>query len=435
MKNTLDAERKNINKIDKKIARLFEKRMDSAGKIARYKSDNNMPIYVPEREEALIKQNSELISKPEYKSSYVKFQKNIMSLSRRYQNRIIIESDDKNDSFTCLDVTTENSSYPIFIGRSLIDEADKYLALDRRVFIVTDDGVPDIYAGKIKELCKHATVMTVKSGEESKSIQTLMAVLDSMKEAEIDRTGCVVAVGGGVVGDLAGLAASLYMRGIDFYNVPTTSLSQLDSSIGGKTAVNLGGVKNLIGAFNQPKAVLIDVNTLSTLPLRHLRSGLCEAVKMAITFNKDLFKLFEVMSEDEIYERIDEIIAESLKIKRHVVEMDEKENGIRRVLNFGHTIGHGIESQGGRYHGECVALGMLPMCADNVRERLMKVLEKLGVPTSYDGDIDRAITLATHDKKRCGDGIIAIFCNEIGTYEINSISLNDLDKITKRYFV
>ena len=277
---------------------------------------------------------------------------------------------------TVLNMELGKSSYPIIIGNALIERAAEFFDLDRNVFIVTDDGVPNKYSQAIKHLCKNATVETVKAGEGSKSISTLEKLLIAMSDFGLGRDDCVVAVGGGVVGDLAGFAASIYMRGIDFYNVPTTLLSQVDSSIGGKTAVNLGSIKNSVGSFKQPKAVIVDTDTLNTLPKRQLSNGICEAVKMAATSDKQLFERFEELSESEIYNNIEEIITAALKIKKAVVEVDEKEKGLRRVLNFGHTYGHAIESEEGLkglYHGECVALGMMPVASKGARERIKAI--------------------------------------------------------------
>ncbi len=323
-------------------------------------------------------------------------------------------------------------SYPIVIGQDLLKGADEFFNLNRNVFIVTDDGVPNKYAQTIANLCKKSFIMTVKSGEGSKSIATLEQLLLTMSELELGRDDCVVAVGGGVVGDLSGFAASIYMRGIDFYNVPTTLLSQVDSSIGGKTAVNLGKVKNSVGSFKQPKAVIVDTDTLLTLSKRHLNAGMCEAVKMAATSNEELFKLFEASTKEELYNNIEEIITEALKIKKQVVQIDEKETGLRKILNFGHTYGHAIESNEGLlglYHGECVALGMLPVSSNEVRERLIKVLKKLDLPTVYSGDKESALKYISHDKKKSASGISVVFCERIGTHTMKNISIEDFNKI------
>ena len=228
------------------------------------------------------------------------------------------------------------------------------------------------------------------------------------------------------MGDLGGFVASLYMRGIDFYNVPTTVLSQVDSSIGGKVAIDMDGIKNCVGAFHQPKAVLIDPEVLQTLPPRQIANGLAEAVKMAVNFDEALVRLFE--TEDPL-SRIDDIIVASLRIKAKVVKEDEKETGLRRVLNFGHTIGHGIETAAGLdalYHGECVALGMLPMCGEALRPRVAAILQNLGLPTSFSIDPDTVWQAMTHDKKRSGDSITVVYAQEAGSFQMVPMPLADL---------
>ena len=332
-------------------------------------------------------------------------------------------------------LTLGDGGYDITVGRGLIGCAGEYMSLERRVFIVTDDGVPCEYARTVAKQCKSATIYTVKSGEGSKSLAVMEKLLEGMMEFGMTRTDCVVAVGGGVVGDLAGFAAACYMRGVDFYNIPTTMLAQVDSSIGGKTAVNLGAVKNVVGAFYQPKAVLIDTDVLRTLPKRHLAAGLAEAVKMSLTSDKKLFEFFE--NEEISDENIEDVIAAALEIKRGVVEKDEKEKGLRKILNFGHTLGHGIEAEeglGGLYHGECVALGMLPFSSDEVKERLVAVLKKLGLPTEFKGDLDRAIELVAHDKKCEGEAVSAIFVDTVGECRIEKLTLEEFKNLVKERF-
>ena len=333
---------------------------------------------------------------------------------------------------TKLTMNLGEQSYPIIIGQGLIDKADEYFNLSGKVLIVTDDGVPHKYSETIAKLCNRPTLVTVKSGEGSKSFPVLEELLLAMMENEFGHGDCVVAVGGGVVGDLAGFASSIYMRGIDFYNVPTTLLSQVDSSIGGKTAINFAGVKNSIGSFKQPKCVLIDTDTLKTLSKRHIASGLAESIKMSLTSDKALFEKLEELSLEDIYNHIEEIIEASLMIKKSVVEQDEKESGLRKILNFGHTLGHGIEAEegmGGLTHGECVALGMIPFCAPDVRARLVEVLKKTGLPYEYKNDLRSAVSYAMHDKKRSADGISVITVDTPGDCSINKISMEDFEKI------
>lgn len=312
-------------------------------------------------------------------------------------------------------------SYDIVVERGVLATASSHLDLNRRVLVVTDTGVPAEYAKALASQCKEGIVCTVEQGEGSKSLEGFGKLLGVMLEHNFSRKDCVVAVGGGVVGDLSGFAASAYMRGIDFYNVPTTLLSQIDSSIGGKTAINFKGVKNIVGAFYQPKKVLIDPDLLKTLPQRQISNGLAEAIKMSLTSDKELFELFESKS---IEENLDEIIIRSLNIKKNVVEQDEKEAGLRKILNFGHTVGHGIESSEGMsalYHGECVALGMIPMCGEALRPRLMRVLEKCNLYRALHYDWDRITEAAFHDKKADGDTVNVTLVNEAGSFEMKKM--------------
>lgn len=323
-----------------------------------------------------------------------------------------------------LRVELPQGGYDIILERGALQRAGEWLRLDRSVLIVTDDGVPPQYAATVARACRRPVVVTVPQGEASKSFAALEMLCSRMLSEGFTRTDCVVAVGGGVVGDLAGFAAASFMRGIDFYNVPTTLLAQVDSSIGGKVAVNLDGVKNIVGAFYQPKGVLIDPEVLKTLPRRQIANGLAEAVKMSLTSDGELFALFENGNEDTVPDRV---IEGSLRIKKAVVEQDEKESGLRKILNFGHTLGHGIEAEAhlhGLYHGECVALGMLPMCSDHVRERLIPVLTRLGLPTRITGDTEKMLELASHDKKCDGSRISVVWVEEVGSCELREMSVD-----------
>ena len=210
-------------------------------------------------------------------------------------------------------------SYDILIERGILAKAGQHLNLNRRVLVVTDTEVPEVYAKTLAGQCRNSVICTVETGEGSKSLTVFGQLLQTMLEHDFSRKDCVVAVGGGVVGDLSGFAASAYMRGIDFYNIPTTLLSQIDSSIGGKTAINLGGVKNIVGAFYQPKKVLIDPDLLKTLPPKQIANGMAEAIKMSLTSDKELFELFETQ---DIESNLEEIILRSLNIKKAVVEQD-----------------------------------------------------------------------------------------------------------------
>ncbi len=320
-----------------------------------------------------------------------------------------------------LRVNLPQNAYNIYLERGVLRKAGELLDLKRKCLIVTDTGVPTEYAKTISEFCKEYEIVTIKQGEASKSFDNYKMLSEILLKKGFTRTDCAIAVGGGVVGDLTGFVASTYMRGIDFYNIPTTLLSQVDSSIGGKVAINLSNVKNIIGAFYQPKCVLIDPDVLKTLPKRQISNGLAEAFKMSLTSDKELYNIFK---DNNAFEKIDEIIEHSLRIKAYVVEQDEKENGLRKILNFGHTLGHGIEAEeelNGMYHGECVALGMIPMCGEEIREEVKQVLKNIDLPTKIEGNVEKMLEAATHDKKCDGDSISVIRVNTAGSFVIDKL--------------
>lgn len=321
------------------------------------------------------------------------------------------------------------NSYDIVVERGSLKKAGELLNLNRKVMVITDEGVPSVYATTIARQAKEGYIKVVAQGEGSKSLQTAEEILTEMLAHQFSRKDVVVAVGGGVVGDLGGFVASLYMRGIDFYNVPTTVLSQVDSSIGGKTAVNLAGIKNIIGAFHQPKKVLVDPDTLSTLSDRQVTNGLMEAVKMGATSDKELFELF---LNDAWEDNLDVIIEKALMIKKYVVEQDEKESGLRKILNFGHTIGHGFEStaKGELLHGECVALGMLYMSSEKVQAQLKQIYQAIGFKKpNLNGICLKAIKEAiTHDKKAANDSCSVVLVEEIGKGNIEEWPMSSVLK-------
>lgn len=318
-------------------------------------------------------------------------------------------------------VNIPGHEYDIRIERGILKRIGEECDLNRRVLVVTDKGVPKEYAETVAARAKQAVIAVLDGGEEGKTLDAFAKLQQTMLDNGFSRRDCVVAVGGGVVGDVAAFAASCYMRGIDFYNVPTTVLSQVDSSIGGKTGVNFGGVKNIVGSFYQPSKVIIDPEVLSSLDRRQQANGFAEAVKMALTFDAKLFEDIEAM---EASDDMMPYIVRAIDIKRRVVEEDEKEAGLRKVLNFGHTLGHGIEVScgGALLHGECVAAGMTAMCAPEVRKRLCAVLEKFGLPESADFDIEHAAAAVSHDKKGNGRVISSIYVPEVGCYEIRDMS-------------
>lgn len=324
-----------------------------------------------------------------------------------------------------LTINLADRSYDVHVGKGLLKKANEYFNLERKVVVVTDSGVPESYSKAIAALCKESKIVTFPEGEKSKNIDTFTHICKKMLTFDLQRTDAVVAVGGGVTGDMAGFAAASYMRGIDFYNVPTTLLSMVDSSIGGKTAIDFEGVKNILGAFHQPKGVIIDTDVLQTLDKRQFSSGLAEVIKMSLTSDKELFELLEngLWKSD-----ISKVITRALVIKKSVVEADEKEGSIRKILNFGHTFGHGIEAVSNLYHGECVALGMLPMSSENVRKRLIPLLNEMNLPTKINVDTDETFRFMRHDKKGNNKGTSVVFVDSIGSYRLENLSFDTLEK-------
>jgi 3-dehydroquinate synthase len=261
------------------------------------------------------------------------------------------------------------SKYRIVISKNAISEKNlvPLLKNHNKTLLISDDGVPSKIVREVTAVCKPSTKVfqiILQHGEQAKSVQNFQKILNFLADNNFDRTDLIVAVGGGVVGDISGFVASSYLRGIQFIQIPTTLLAQVDSSVGGKTAINILSGKNLVGAFYNPKGVIIDTNVLHSLPNRQLKAGLAEVIKYAFIQNNALFSLLKkypkkILSKD--HKIIEEIIFLSLQTKARIVTKDEKENGIRAILNFGHTFGHAIEAHG-KYkkilHGEAVAKGM-----------------------------------------------------------------------------
>lgn len=324
-------------------------------------------------------------------------------------------------------------SYDIILKRGCLSNLHQFTDLThRRVFVLTDSGVPAQYARTVADQCENGTVYTIPQGEGSKCLKVYGQVLTAMLEFGMDRKDLLVAVGGGVVGDLGGFCAASYMRGIDFVNCPTTTLSQIDSSIGGKTAIDLGSAKNIVGAFWQPQVVLVDPDTLTTLPRRQYINGLAEAVKAGLIADPELFDVFE---HGDVDKDIETIIYRSLLVKKKIVEQDERESGARKALNFGHTIGHGIEAvkgvrgrrTNGLYHGECVALGMLPMIEDrSLQKRTRAVLRKLGLPVRTGVDKQKVLEYMRHDKKSGGKSITVIRVPGLGCWRADTLPMTQL---------
>ncbi len=321
---------------------------------------------------------------------------------------------------------TASADYTIYI-----DEFPK-LTFDRKVVIVTNPKVAGLHLGWLLARidAKERYVITVPDGEAYKNHQTLDLILENLFNHRLDRSSLLIAFGGGVIGDMTGFAASIFQRGIDFIQIPTTLLSQVDASVGGKTGINNRFGKNLVGAFYQPKAVYIETDLLKTLPKREFAAGVAEIVKMAVTFDADFYAFLE---QADLHRKSDlaEAIRKSVETKARVVAEDEKEKGIRAVLNYGHTFAHVIENQTGysRFlHGEAVAIGMvmanrlavrLGLLDQEEADRIEVLLKRYGLPVTYDvGDSERFYDAFFMDKKTQNATIKFILPHHIGGYEI-----------------
>jgi 3-dehydroquinate synthase len=325
-------------------------------------------------------------------------------------------------------------SYPILVGTGLIDDAALVAqhVTARDVFIVTNTTVAPLYAERLQASLagRRVRILALPDGERHKTLAVLGQVFDGLVEARLNRDACLVALGGGVVGDMAGFAAACYQRGIDFVQVPTTLLAQVDSAVGGKTGVNHPGGKNLIGAFHQPRAVLADLGTLRTLPARELRAGLAEVIKYGLIDDAGFLAWIEAnvgrLLELDL-EALAHAVQRSCEIKARIVASDEREHGQRALLNLGHTFGHAIENAAGYgewLHGEAVGVGMLLAAdlsqrlgflaaADVVRVR--SLLHRAGLPVVAPGiGAARALELMGMDKKVLQGRIRLVLLRELG---------------------
>ncbi len=313
-----------------------------------------------------------------------------------------------------------SKTYDVVIGSNLISSLPKLLekaGIDGKLAIVTDKMVNSLYGDKlISALSGYACSLYVsEGGEECKSGAEFLNILEFLADNEFTRSDVVVAFGGGIIGDLAGFVASCYLRGVRFVQIPTTLLAMVDSSVGGKTAVNLKAGKNLAGAFCQPDLVVADTDVLSTLSTDDFKCGMGEIIKYGMIFDENLLDLLSKGMDDNS----EEIIARCVDLKRIVVERDEKDHGDRQLLNFGHTLAHAIEKQTDFAipHGQAVAIGMKiitdisvkkGLCGDDVAIELDKLLGQYGLPNSIDIDNATLYTTTTVDKKRKGNSITVV---------------------------
>ena len=320
-------------------------------------------------------------------------------------------------------------SYDILIKHHILEQAGNYirpLTKAIRSVIISDTNVAPLYAEKVayslKEHGFETSVFTFEAGEERKRLLTIEKMYSHFFAHHLTRTDIVVALGGGVTGDMAGFAASTYLRGIDFVQIPTSLLSQVDSSVGGKTGVDLPTGKNLVGAFWQPILVLIDPETLQTLPEVFFRDGLGEVVKYGCIRS---LSLFERLERENAKDFIDDLIFECVSIKRDVVENDERDTGERAILNFGHTLGHAIEHYKNfeLLHGECEQNGMT---AVGTSERLQKLLVKYGLPTDSSYPLSSIVSATQGDKKSTGKDITLVCLKDIGSCYLHKIPTDQL---------
>ena len=328
-----------------------------------------------------------------------------------------------------MNIITVNASkkYDIYIGDGLlsrIGEEVTKLGKAQKVCIVSESTVFPLYGKTVSSALEDAGFIVSKfifpAGEESKNAANYLALLNYLAEQKLTRSDMIVALGGGVVGDLAGFAAATYLRGIRFIQVPTTLLAAVDSSVGGKTAIDLPSGKNLAGAFYQPSLVLCDTDTLDTLPQSVFQDGCAEVIKYGILYDPILFSHLEEKGLE--FDR-EAVIARCVELKRDVVMEDEFDTGLRMKLNLGHTIGHGVEARSNftLSHGKSVAIGMAIVsrasrCPD--ADRILSILEQFGLPTSIDYPVDDIFTYTLSDKKRSGGIVNLIIPNTIGECSI-----------------
>jgi len=334
-----------------------------------------------------------------------------------------------------------SKKYEVIIEQGLLGDVGKYAAekiLPCRVLIITDDRVDAIY-GDVTDTSFKEAGFTVRRyvfthGERSKNMHTLLAILEFAADNRFTRSDLFVALGGGIAGDIAGMAAAIYQRGVSYIQIPTTLLAAVDSSVGGKTGVNLTAGKNLAGAFWQPAMVLCDCLAFNTLPTEIYADGIAETIKYGMISDLELFELFESGPVDR---EIEKVVARCINIKRRLVFQDEYDRGARQLLNFGHTFGHAIEKCSGYEisHGHAVAIGMvmmskaaesLGMAREKSSDRLAAVLEKYNLPTSCPFDADKLTSAVLGDKKRMGDVITVVVPIRPGKCQLHPVPVGEI---------
>ncbi|MDE6834251.1 MAG: 3-dehydroquinate synthase [Ruminococcus sp.] len=334
-----------------------------------------------------------------------------------------------------------STPYEVLIERGSIKKSGELIAgitKSRKVAIITDDIVGSLYAETVTDSLKdngfECTMFTFPNGEQSKNLSVLGQIFDFLCESGITRSDMLIALGGGVVGDITGFAAASYLRGVDFVQIPTTLLAQVDSSVGGKTAIDISGGKNLVGAFKQPALVICDSDTLKTLTAENLSCGMAEVIKYGMIRDRDLFEKLECHNLENVHEIMDDIVYTCIDIKRDVVENDEFDKGERMILNFGHTLGHAIEgwhNYTDYTHGMGVAVGMCLITnkfAPELSERLKKCLTAYKLPTDTEAPMAELLPYCSKDKKRAYGNISYIVCKTIGVAEIRKSTVSEFEK-------
>lgn len=330
-----------------------------------------------------------------------------------------------------LTIDLSNNPYTVYLEEHLLNHFSSYLSSLDHMVIVTDSGIPLEYIDCVKNQLNNPTVFTIPSGESSKNLTNYQAIIEEMISLNIPKTATIIALGGGVVGDLAGFIASTYMRGIDFIQIPTTLLAQIDSSVGGKVAVNSRQAKNAIGSFYQPKAVFIDPSVLQTLEERQLNSGLGEMLKYGLIADPSILTMLEAQNWTD---HLISLIEHSISVKRSLVLEDEFDQGIRHILNYGHTLGHAIEQYSNyQYlHGEAVAIGMAYMAKKKAfSPRLKTLLKKFNLPIDLPYSIDELIPYIVKDKKIHKDVLHFVEVDAIGKAKIVPIALESISTYLK----
>ena len=336
-----------------------------------------------------------------------------------------------------------SSPYDVHIERGSLSKSGKLISAvlkSKKAVVITDDTVNKLYSeallSSLAENGINADIFVFSHGEHSKNLHTLGDIFDFLCEKGITRSDFLIALGGGVVGDITGFAAASFLRGIEFVQIPTTLLAQVDSSVGGKTAVDIPGGKNLVGAFKQPALVICDSDTLKTLPDEELSCGMAEVIKYGMIRSSELFEICESHNSDNIHEVMDDIVYTCIDIKRQVVENDEFDKGERMILNFGHTLGHAIEgwhSYTDYTHGMGVAAGMCMItrrfCGSEIANRLEKCVDAYRLPVSTEAPMSELLPFCTKDKKCESSSISYIVCPEVGHAEIKKVSVSEFTRL------